>query len=131
MRTSVIVETNLMRMWIEGPAVSLNGSPTVSPVTAALLVSDPLPPNYPVSINFFALSHAPPPLVKNNAIKIPVDVENIKNPAVALAPNRGSDFKTPNSLNNTPQSKGERIASSPGFIISLYPAFATIETQVV
>src|SRR5262249_17742638 len=27
-----------------GPAVSLNGSPTVSPITAALWASDPLPP---------------------------------------------------------------------------------------
>jgi len=27
---------NLMRMFIEGPEVSLNGSPTVSPTTAAL-----------------------------------------------------------------------------------------------
>src|SRR5882757_3049880 len=29
---------------IAGPAVSLYGSPTVSPVTAALCVSEPLPP---------------------------------------------------------------------------------------
>ena len=28
----------------EGPAVSLKGSPTVSPVTAALWASEPLPP---------------------------------------------------------------------------------------
>ena len=27
-----------------GPAVSLNGSPTVSPMTAALCASEPLPP---------------------------------------------------------------------------------------
>ena len=32
--TSVIVDTNLIKIWIEGPAVSLQGSPTVSPVTA-------------------------------------------------------------------------------------------------
>lgn len=34
--TSVIVASILIRTWIEGPAVSLNGSPTVSPVIAAL-----------------------------------------------------------------------------------------------
>src|SRR4029079_13662258 len=46
---------------IAGPAVSLYGSPTVSPVTAAACASEPLPPNAPSSISFFALSHAPPP----------------------------------------------------------------------
>src|SRR4030095_9368781 len=46
-----------------GPAVSLYGSPTVSPVTAALCASEPLPPKCPSSMYFFALSHAPPPLV--------------------------------------------------------------------
>jgi len=35
-KTKVIVERSLIRMWMEGPAVSLQGSPTVSPVTAAL-----------------------------------------------------------------------------------------------
>ena len=44
-----------------GPAVSLNGSPTVSPVTDAAWASEPLPPYAPSSISFFALSHAPPP----------------------------------------------------------------------
>src|SRR2546422_8019378 len=34
--TSVIVDRSLTRMCNEGPAVSLNGSPTVSPTTAAL-----------------------------------------------------------------------------------------------
>ena len=41
-----------------GPAVSLNGSPTVSPITAALCLSVPLKPI--CSTDFFALSHAPP-----------------------------------------------------------------------
>ena len=35
---------SLMRMFIDGPDVSLNGSPTVSPTTEALCASDPLPP---------------------------------------------------------------------------------------
>ena len=45
-----------------GPAVSLNGSPTVSPMTAALWASVPLPPWWPSSMYFLALSHAPPAL---------------------------------------------------------------------
>src|SRR6185312_17272759 len=46
-----------------GPAVSLYGSPTLSPVTAALCASEPLPPKLPSSMYFFSLSHAPPPFV--------------------------------------------------------------------
>src|SRR6185295_13137427 len=46
-----------------GPAVSLYGSPTVSPVTAALWASEPLPPKWPSSMYFLALSQAPPPAV--------------------------------------------------------------------
>src|SRR5262245_7967592 len=45
-----------------GPAVSLNGSPTVSPMTAALCASEPLPPWWPSSMYFLALSQAPPEL---------------------------------------------------------------------
>jgi hypothetical protein len=37
----------LMSGLIAGPAVSLYGSPTVSPVTAALWASEPLPPWWP------------------------------------------------------------------------------------
>src|SRR5690606_38790590 len=47
---------------IEGPAVSLYGSPTVSPTTAAAWASEPLPPWLPSSMYFLALSQAPPPL---------------------------------------------------------------------
>ena len=35
-------QDNLIRMFIDGPDVSLNGSPTVSPVTAASWASEPL-----------------------------------------------------------------------------------------
>src|SRR5207245_8957291 len=55
-----------------GPAVSLYGSPTVSPVTAALWGSEPLPPWWPSSMYFLALSHAPPPEVIDMATKMPV-----------------------------------------------------------
>jgi hypothetical protein len=43
-----------------GPAVSLNGSPTVSPITVALCGSEFLPPWWPSSTYFLALSQAPP-----------------------------------------------------------------------
>lgn len=35
---------SLMRMFRDGPEVSFSGSPTVSPMTAALCASEPLPP---------------------------------------------------------------------------------------
>src|SRR5437870_589385 len=50
--TSVIVLSSLISTCRLGPAVSLNGSPTVSPTTAALCASDPLPPYCPVSMYF-------------------------------------------------------------------------------
>jgi len=59
---------SLIRMLILGPEVSFKGSPTVSPITAALCSSDPFffwtPSiyNYPDSIYFLALSQAPPVL---------------------------------------------------------------------
>ena len=40
-------------------------------VTAALCASDPLPPNIPVSTYFFALSHAPPALLRKSESRIP------------------------------------------------------------
>lgn len=51
-KTREIIAINLIRIFNAGPEVSLNGSPTVSPTTAALCVSEPLPPNCPVSIYF-------------------------------------------------------------------------------
>lgn len=42
--TMETVEHSLIRMFREGPEVSLKGSPTVSPTTAALCWSEPLPP---------------------------------------------------------------------------------------
>ncbi len=41
--TTDTIEISLIRMFSDGPEVSLNGSPTVSPTTAALWSSDPLP----------------------------------------------------------------------------------------
>ena len=42
--TTDTIAMSLMRMFSEGPEVSLKGSPTVSPTTPALWASDPFPP---------------------------------------------------------------------------------------
>ena len=84
-KTREVIADNLMRMLIEGPDVSFNGSPTVSPTTAALCASECFLKTYnsspsssspsfsfetfvPASIYFFALSQAPPVLENENAI---------------------------------------------------------------
>ena len=58
--TNEITAISFIKILIEGPTVSFSGSPTVSPITVALWVSDPLPPKLPSSTYFFALSIAPP-----------------------------------------------------------------------
>src|SRR6476619_1276928 len=70
---------------IAGPAVSLYGSPTVSPVTDAAWASEPFPPYRPSSIDFFALSQAPPPEVIAIARKSPVTIVPISRPPSILA----------------------------------------------
>ncbi|CAB5020296.1 unannotated protein [freshwater metagenome] len=62
----------LMSGWIAGPAVSLKGSPTVSPMTVASCAAEPLPPWLPSSTNFFALSQAPPEFDRKTAMSTPV-----------------------------------------------------------
>src|SRR3546814_18109422 len=59
------IDISLMRIFMDGPDVSLNGSHTVSPVTEALWASAPLYSIWPListpaSNDFFALSQAPP-----------------------------------------------------------------------
>src|SRR5687768_13408289 len=56
--TSATMLISLMRMFMDGPAVSLNGSPTVSPTMAALCAGLPLPPCAPCSMYFLALSRS-------------------------------------------------------------------------
>jgi len=97
--------------------VSLNGSPTVSPVTAAWCASLPLPPKCPRSMCFFALSHAPPPVFSTNASSIPAIVPTIKYAATASA------FKI------TPTSTVTTTTNNPGSIISLSAAFVQMSTQ--
>src|SRR5439155_10733444 len=76
----------LIRGLTAGPAVSLYGSPTVSPVTAALCASEPLPPYCPSSMYFLALSHAPPPVVIDIATNSPVMMVPISKPPSATGP---------------------------------------------
>mmetsp|Transcript_25716 Transcript_25716/g.63780 ORF Transcript_25716/g.63780 Transcript_25716/m.63780 type:complete len:204 (+) Transcript_25716:217-828(+) len=128
--TIVTVATNLINTCTDGPAVSFDGSPTVSPTTAALWVSLPLPPSAPVSTYFLALSHAPPALLRNSAIKIPVDVLNMRKDAITCAPRKGLFQYDPSNLNTNPTANGERTESSPGLTISRSAARETIATHV-
>src|SRR3569623_115752 len=90
---------------IAGPAVSLYGSPTVSPVTAALCASDPLPPKLPSSMYFMALSHAPPPVVMEIATKMPVMMVPSSTPPSALGPR----IRPTSTGTSTGSSDGTRI----------------------
>ena len=101
-----IVLINLTNTCNAGPAVSLNGSPRVSPTTAALCASDPFPPYLPVSIFFFALSHAAPPVFIRNANKVPLTVALSKNAPTANGPNI------------IPTNDGTMTGYNPGIIIS-------------
>src|SRR5687768_13468932 len=75
MMGAIITDTRFTTLIIgfsAGPAVSLNGSPTVSPTTPALWRSEPLPRFLAgsfgsSSISFLALSQAPPELLRNTA----------------------------------------------------------------
>lgn len=85
---------SLTKMLREGPEVSLSGSPTVSPITAALCSSEPFflttPPstNLPDSMNFLALSQAPPVLELEMAIWTPLTRAPGNKPATALGPKK-------------------------------------------
>src|SRR5439155_101518 len=94
------------------PAVSLKGSPTVSPTTAAACAGVPLPMTCPLSswsspdsMYFFALSHAPPPLLSTVARMTPAIVPTISIAASASA------------LSRMPTRIGAPMASSPGAIM--------------
>ena len=93
-----------------GPAVSLYGSPTVSPVTAALCASLPLPPKWPSSMYFLALSQAPPPVHIEMATNRPVTMVPISRPPSAAGPS------------SRPTRTGTTTGSSDGTIISLIAA---------
>jgi len=71
-----------------GPAVSLSGSPTVSPTTPALWRSEPLPVQAMMSLgsssmHFLALSQAPPALAMNTASSWPLRMIPARKPPKA------------------------------------------------
>ena len=122
--TSVIVAKSLINTWSDGPAVSLNGSPTVSPTTAALWASDPLPRTLPfsslrlpASMYFFALSQAPPPLFRKSAMSTPAMVPIIRSPAAASHPSA------------VPTITGPATARRPGSTISRSAERTEMSTQ--
>lgn len=77
-----------------GPLVSFKGSPTVSPITAALwiyvpfLTTSPLSFIKPAYTYFLALSHAPPVFEAETAIWTPLTIAPGRNPIKALGPNK-------------------------------------------
>ena len=56
--TMETIDISLIKMFSDGPEVSLKGSPTVSPTTVAWWDEEFLPPKWPSSTYFFALSQA-------------------------------------------------------------------------
>ena len=104
--TMLTIDISLMRMLSDGPEVSLNGSPTVSPTMVSLWFSLPLPPKFPSSIIFLALSHAPPEFDMNTARVKPAASPPVSNPS------------TPATPNTKPTTIGITMASSDGIIIS-------------
>ena len=107
----------LIRMFIAGPEVSLNGSPTVSPTTAALCGSEPLPPWWPASMYFLALSQAPPALAMKMARQKPVTSEPARKPPSA-------------STSMKPMTRGTTMASAPGMSISRSAAAVEMSTHL-
>ena len=108
----------LIKGLMAGPAVSLNGSPTVSPMTVAAWASEPLPPWWPSSTSFFALSQAPPELAKKTAINVPVAMAPARYPASAEGPR-------PN-----PTAIGAQMASSPGVASSRSESLVQMSTTL-
>jgi hypothetical protein len=104
---------------IAGPAVSLYGSPTVSPVTAALCASEPLPPKLPSSMYFLALSQAPPPACHRDRDEQAGD-DRAQQPPPSAA---GSEL-----MPKADQTTGTSTGSSDGTIISLIAALVSMST---
>ena len=108
------IDINLIKIFNEGPEVSLNGSPTVSPTTLALCAAEPFPPSLPPSIYFLALSQEPPALAIITAKTKPETTAPAKRPISASNPI------------NIPTTTGEIIASKEGSTISFCAALVTI-----
>src|SRR5690606_25028856 len=116
--TRETIVMTLSRMFMAGPEVSLNGSPTVSPTTAALWGSEPLPPWAPASMYFLALSQAPPALAMKMARQKPTTSEPARKPPRA-------------STSMKPMTSGITMARPPGTSISLSAAPVEMSTHLV
>src|SRR4030066_232902 len=81
-----VLLVNFIKNFSDGPATSFNGSPTVSPTTAAVCVGVPLIQKPVASILFFVLSHNAPPKVKNDARSAAVHVPPSSRPPKAVGP---------------------------------------------
>mmetsp|Transcript_19854 Transcript_19854/g.29382 ORF Transcript_19854/g.29382 Transcript_19854/m.29382 type:complete len:220 (+) Transcript_19854:277-936(+) len=118
-KTRETTDMSLIKMLRLGPEVSLNGSPTVSPVTVALWRSDFLgwPGMLPASTYFLALSQAPPALAMVTARRNPEEMDPTRRPAKALAPRA------------KPTETGTRTARAPGRSISPMADLVAMATQ--
>ena len=110
------VFSNFMTVFNAGPAVSLYGSPIMSPTTATLCSSDPFFPC--ISMSFFALSHAPPVFARWYARNIPDTTAPIRRPATAVGPSI------------TPMIIGDAIAMLADFHSSFNDATVAISTHL-
>lgn len=126
-KTRVTTDISLINIFSDGPEVSLQGSPTVSPITVALWAGDPFPPKFPASTYFFALSQAPPAFARKIASRKPVAIDPIRSPP---SPARPAPFG-PMSPKTTPMIIGEITASNPGMIISRNARFVLMETHLL
>eukprot|EP00759_Apiculatamorpha_spiralis_P041154 PhF_6_TR39739/c0_g1_i1/m.59160 len=88
--TTEMMAMSLIKMFRDGPEVSFNGSPTVSPTTAAwwTRLCLPWPGIPPPSTYFLALSQAPPVLELAMAIWTPDTRAPGNIPARASLPNK-------------------------------------------
>jgi len=117
---------SLIRMFKVGPEVYLRASSTVSPTTAAVLISDPFMTLFqfssniaPLSMYFLRFSQASLILDAKIVIWTPLTNKPDKNPAKILGP----IIK--------PRAKGARMTKAPGAIISINEALVEILIQAL
>jgi len=116
-KTTHKIAINFIKIFNEGPLVSFNGSPTVSPITDALCSSVPF--ILLDSKNFLALSHAPPLLAALIANYTLLTIIPGSNPIKLFSPNKN------------PKRNGIPSTKNPGPFISLKLALVLISIQVL
>lgn len=98
-KTNERIAISFISIFKLGPLVSFKGSPTVSPITAALWIYEPFLTCYPfytikpASIYFLALSQAPPVFEAEIAIWTPLTIAPGKNPSRAFGPKKNPSKK--------------------------------------